>query len=81
MEVTVKSLKEKSEQVPEIPSVHFPSWDYLYMRDIKKLQAWISDFVQAFGVFEAGLREKLVEAQKESSEPHSIELLKDILGE
>jgi hypothetical protein len=44
LEVSIKVLKERLESRPYVPAFHFPSWDFPYMRDIKKLEEWISDF-------------------------------------
>jgi len=81
VKVSIKDLREKIENKPEISPFHFPSWDFLYMRDIKKLEKWIKDFLQAFDQFEMELREKMEEAQSRPSEPYTIEILKGIFGE
>ena len=81
MKASIKNLREKLENRPQFPSFHFPSWDYLYMRDIKKLEQWIEEFLQAFGQFEMELREKLKEVQGKPSEHYAIEILKEILGD
>jgi GTP1/Obg family GTP-binding protein len=81
MQVSVKNLREKLESTPEIPEFHFPSWDLLYMRDIKKLEKWIADFTQTFEQFETGLQEALKKLQDSPTDSHAIAILKEVLGE
>jgi hypothetical protein len=81
MQVCVKNLREKLESKPEVSEFHFPSWDFLYMRDIKKLEEWIADLTQTFEQFETGLREALKKLQDSSPDSRAIEILKEILGE
>ena len=81
MQVSVKNLREKLERKPEIPEFHFPSWDFLYMRDIGKLKQWIVDFAQAFEQFETGLQEVLKKLQDNPADSREIAILKEILGE
>jgi hypothetical protein len=80
VKVSIKVLKERLENRPQVPPFHFPSWDYPYMRDIKKLEKWVSDFSRVLEQFEIELREKLEEAQNNPSEADAVEVLKKILG-
>lgn len=81
MRISINDLTRKIQDRPEIPPFHFPSWDYLYMRDLKKTEKWVADFLLAFEEFKIGLREKLREAQNDSSRFSAVEILKEILGE
>jgi hypothetical protein len=81
MRISINDLARKIQDRPEIPPFHFPSWDYLYMRDLKKTEKWVADFLLAFEEFKIGLREKLREAQNDPSRFSAVEILKEILGE
>jgi len=81
LKVSVKNLRENLENKPQIPPFYFPSWDWLYIRDIEKLEKWIDGFHRAFDQFEKELREKLKEAQEKPSESYTVEILKAILGD
>lgn len=81
MRISIDDLTRKIQDKPKVPQFHFPSWDYLYMRDIKSLEKWIADFLQAFEEFKTELREKLREAQKDPARFNAVEILEEILGE
>lgn len=81
MRISIDDLTRKIQDKPEVPPFHFPSWDYLYMRDIKRLEKWMADFLQAFEEFKTELREKLREAQKNPARFNAAEILEEILGE
>jgi hypothetical protein len=80
MRVSIKVLTRKIQDKPQVPSFHFPSWDYLYMRDIKNLEKWIADFLRAFEEFKTELQEKLTEAQDTPAKSGTAEILEEILG-
>lgn len=81
MRISIDDLTRKVQDKPKVPPFHFPSWDYLYMRDIKKLEKWIVDFLQAFEEFKTELREKLKGAQNNPARFNAAEILEEILGE
>jgi len=81
MKISIKDLTIKIQDKPKVPPFHFPSWDYLYMRDIERLEKWIADFLQAFEEFNAELREKLREIQNNPARFNEAEILREILGE
>ncbi len=80
MRISVNDLEKKIQEKPKVPDFHFPSWDYLYMRDIKKLEDWIVDFRQAFEEFKAELQERLKTAQNEPTGFSVANVLQEILG-
>jgi len=81
MKICIDDLTRKIKDKPEVPPFHFPSWDYLYMRDIKRLEKWMVDFLQAFEEFKSELREKLREVQNNPARFNTAEILQEILGE
>ena len=81
MRISMDNLIRKIQDKPEIPPFHFPSWDYLYMRDIQKLEKWVADFLQAFEEFKTELQEKLREVQNSPARFNAVEILEEILGE
>lgn len=81
MRISIDDLTRKIQDKPEAPPFHFPSWDYLYMRDIEKLEKWMADFLEAFEEFKIELREKLREAQNNPARFNTAEILEEILGE
>jgi hypothetical protein len=81
MKISIKDLTRKVQDKPEVPRFHFPSWDYLYMRDIERLEKWIADFLQAFEEFNTELWEKLREVQNNPARFNEAEILREILGE
>ncbi len=81
MRISLADLAKKIQEKPEVPPFHFPSWDYLYMRDIRKMERWMVNFLQAFEEFETELRERLREVQKEPARFSAEDILEEILGE
>lgn len=81
MKISINDLAKKIQDKPEIPPFHFPSWDYLYMRDIKRLQKWMADFLQAFEEFKTELQQKYREVQNDPARLVAVEMLREILGE